>query len=73
MPKYKAKVQFTFTGTVDVVADNIFLAREYIDKHFACVVRPGSIHTSLGDEIPDWDFPVHAEKKLKSIRRQYRA
>ena len=66
MKAYKAKVKFVFEGIVFVNAENRNEATEFIDRHFGMVV--GDIHSVLGDdEIPDWDFPVHPEKKIVSI------
>jgi hypothetical protein len=67
MKKYKASVKFIFSGTVEVNAENKIEAFEYILKHFGATGI--NIQSVLPDEmIPDWDFPVHPEKKIKTIK-----
>ena len=69
MKQYKAKIKFTFEGTVDVNAENKAEAHEFLTKHFGMVV--GDIHSVLDDdEIPDWDFPVHPERRIISISKR---
>lgn len=63
MNKYNIKVRFTFEGEVKITAPSKQIAREYVEKHFGMTI--GNLHTSLNeDEIHDWEFPVHPEKKV---------
>jgi hypothetical protein len=69
MPKsYTVKTRFTFTGTFFVKADTKAMAREYVEKHCGMVMGRG-IHTSLPKEDADWNFPVHPDKGIVSVKR----
>lgn len=66
---FKVKCSFTFTGTFDVNAKNKDQAREFVEKHCGLVLG-GNIHSVLGDDqIPDWNFNVHPERKIHSIKK----
>jgi hypothetical protein len=67
MPTFKVKTQFIFTGEFTVKADNRQQAKEYVDKHCGLVIG-GDIHSSLPYEDVEWNFPVHPEKKIKSVK-----
>ena len=40
-----------------------------VQKHCGLVIG-GDIHSSLPDEDIDWDFSVHPEKQIRSIKQQ---
>jgi hypothetical protein len=66
---YKVKTRFIFEGDFEVNADNKEQAKEYVGKHCGFVLG-GNIHTSLPDEIiSDWDFSVHGDKEIISVKR----
>jgi len=71
MKTYKARVKFTFEGTVTVNAETKEEAHDYLTHHFGMII--GNLATSLSDdEIPDWEFPVHPEKSIIHIRKYYK-
>ena len=39
-------------------------AEEYAEKHCGLVLG-GDIHSSLPDEMVNWDFPIHPEKIVR--------
>jgi len=65
--QYTVKTQFVFKGLFIVNAHDKKQAREYVDKHCGLVLNRG-IHSSLPDDIVDWDFPIHPEKRICRIR-----
>jgi hypothetical protein len=38
-----------------------------VEKHCGLVLG-GSIHTTLDDDMVDWNFPVHPEKAIYHVR-----
>lgn len=68
MKKYKAKVHFSFEGEITVNAENRNLAHEYLTKHVGMNTIRG-IHSSLPDKDVDWEFKVHADKRILSLRQ----
>lgn len=65
MPKYKAKVIFTFEGDVVLRAKNRTQAEEILEKHFGgCNMQ---FQTTVEDM--DWEFPVHPKKSIQSITK----
>jgi len=66
MKQYTVKTRFKFEGLFFVKAKNKMQAREYVNNHCGLVLNRG-IHSSLSDEIVDWNFPVHPEKSIKTI------
>lgn len=67
MKSYIVKTTFTFTGTFKVKAENKQQAREQVEKDCGCVLGSG-IHSTLDDNQVDWDFPIHPETKINSIK-----
>jgi len=68
MARFKAKVQFVFEGEIEVIANNKELAKEYIERHTGLCLG-GNIHTTLPDDMIDWEFSSHAEKVIKKITK----
>nr|DAL13640.1 MAG TPA_asm: hypothetical protein [Caudoviricetes sp.] len=62
--EYSVKTKFVFEGTFTVKANDKEQAREYVEKHCGLVLG-GDIHTSLPDEIIDWNFSVHPQKIVR--------
>lgn len=62
--EYSVKAKFVFEGTFTVKAHDKVQAREYVEKHCGLVLG-GDIHTTLPDEIIDWNFSVHPQKIVR--------
>ena len=62
--EYKVKTKFVFEGEFYIKAENKEQAKEYVQKHCGLVLG-GDIHTSLPDEICNWNFNVHPDKIIK--------
>ncbi len=62
------ETQFVFSGKFYVKADNPEQAREYVMKHCGLVLGR-EIHTTLPDDMVNWDFEVHPETRCKRARR----
>lgn len=58
---YAVPTKFVFSGTFRIKAESQEQAEEYAEKHCGLVIG-GDIHSSLPDEMVNWDFPVHPEK-----------
>ncbi|MHB8261078.1 MAG: hypothetical protein ACYDCN_13400 [Bacteroidia bacterium] len=66
---YKVRTRFTFEGEFEVNAAHKEQAKEFVEKHCGFVIG-GDIHTSLPIEtIPDWEFSVHGDKKIISVKK----
>ncbi len=64
MKDYAIKVKFIFEGEVIVKAETKEEAKEIIKSDFNNTL--GEIGTGIyGDEIKDWNFPIHPEKIIK--------
>ena len=66
MKEYAVKTQFIFEGKFYIKAGDKTLAREYVEKHCGLVIN-GDIHSTLPDDVVDWDFPVHPKKLTGKI------
>lgn len=62
--KYTVKTKFIFEGEFYITAESKEQAKEYVMKHCGLVLG-GDIHTTLPDEICDWNFNVHSDKIVK--------
>ncbi len=67
MKKFEVKTQFIFEGVFELMAESREHAFECVNKHCGLVLG-GSIHTTLPDDDINWDFRVHPDKKIKSIK-----
>ena len=67
MKKFEVKTSFIFEGVFFVRAENKQKAAQSIKDSCGLVIG-GNIHSSLCDEDIDWNFVVHPEKKIKSIK-----
>jgi len=63
MKEYAIKTRFVFEGKFFIKASNKKQARKYVEKHCGLVLNRG-IHSTLPDDIVDWDFPYHSEKQI---------
>jgi len=68
MKEFEVKTRFVFDGVFKVKALNRQQAEEFVQKHCGLVIG-GDIHSSLPSEDIDWDFPVHPEKQIRSIKQ----
>lgn len=67
MNTYKVKVKLVWEGEVEVESSSMFEARSQAEKHFGAVSP--NFH-SASPQIKDWNFPVHPEKYVKSVKKQ---
>jgi len=67
MKKYIVKTQFIFEGNFFVNADDKYQAKEYIEKQCGLTLRNG-IHSTLSDDVIDWDFSMHSIKQIGRIK-----
>jgi hypothetical protein len=61
---FTVKAKFVFEGEFYIKAESKEQAKEYVMKHCGLVLG-GDIHTSLPDDICDWDFCVHPQKIVR--------
>ena len=61
---YTVPVRFVFRGEFKIQAASKAQAEEYAEKHCGLVLG-GDIHSSLPDEMVNWDFPIHPEKIVR--------
>ena len=66
MKTYAVKTQFSFIGKFFIKAENEKEAREWVE-HCCGLVIGGGIHTSLSDDLVDWEFPKHGYKTILNI------
>lgn len=62
--KYTVKTKFVFEGEFYIKAESKEQAKEYVINHCSLVLG-GEIHTTLPEEICDWEFNVHPDKIVK--------
>jgi hypothetical protein len=67
MRTYRVKVKAVFEGHFDIKAENREQAAEYAEKH--CGIVGPHIHSTLDDEDVDWEFDVHPDKKIVSVKK----
>jgi len=67
MKLYAVETRYIFKGSFYIRAENKAQAREYAEKQCGLVLGRG-IYSTLSDEDVDWDFPVHPDKVVGSIR-----
>ncbi len=67
MNEYQLSVDFIFSGKFIIKAESREQAWEWVAKYCGMVI--GSIQSTLPDESVDWEFPMHPEKKIKSIKQ----
>jgi hypothetical protein len=69
MKKYIVKTKFVFEGAFEVQAANRQEARRIVNEDCG-VVLGGTIHTSNKSSVTDWNFPVHPEKQIVSVKER---
>lgn len=58
---YTIKTKFIFEGKFYITAESEEQAKKYVMKHCGLVLG-GDIHTTLPNDICDWDFNIHPNK-----------
>jgi len=66
LQSYEIETSFTFTGVFKVKAKNEQEARDLIENHCGLVLG-GDIHSSLPEEIVDWNFDNHPIKETLDL------
>jgi hypothetical protein len=67
MKKYIVKTKFVFEGVFEVNAANRQEARRIVGED--CGMALGrTIHTSNGSSVSNWNFPIHPEKQVVSVK-----
>lgn len=61
---YTVKTKFVFEGEFYITAKSKAEARGFVENHCGLVIG-GNIHTTLPDEIIDWNFDVHSKKIIR--------
>lgn len=64
---YAVHVQYVFTGQYFVVAENEREARRAVLDECGLVMG-GTIHSTLGDELTDWNFDIHPETIISKVK-----
>jgi hypothetical protein len=62
MKTFAVKTRFSFTGMFYIKADSGAEAKDRIMNDCGLVMGRG-IHTGLSEELVNWDFPIHPEKR----------
>lgn len=60
---YSVPTKFIFSGVFYIKADTPAQAREFVEKHCGLVIG-GDIHSTLPDDMVEWNFIVHPEKVI---------
>lgn len=67
MKEYLLSVDFIFSGKFIIKAESREQAWEWVAKHCGMVI--GNVQSTLPNDSIDWEFPMHPEKKIKSIKQ----
>lgn len=69
MARYGVKVRYSFEGTYTVAAESREEAERMVMEDCGLVLG-GNIHTTRDDnEVTDWDFGIHPDTKVLSVRQ----
>lgn len=68
MAKYRVQTQFGFNGYFIVEADSITEAKRSIMQDCGLVMG-GGIHSNLPDEDINWNFPIHPDMEIQSVKK----
>jgi hypothetical protein len=69
MKNYIVKTRFVFEGDFIIKTSTKDEAREYVEKHCGLILGR-NIHSTLPDDIIDWNFSVHPKKLTGRITLQ---
>ncbi|MDD3063212.1 MAG: hypothetical protein PHX50_10350 [Massilibacteroides sp.] len=65
---YKVKTRFVFEGVFEVKASSRVEARQMVQDNCGMVLHSGiGIQTTLKDDVIDWNFSCHPDKKIVSV------
>lgn len=68
MAKYEVRVRYAFEGTYMVAAGNREEVKRMVEEDCGLVLG-GNIHTTRDDdEVTDWNFGIHPESQILSIK-----
>jgi len=65
--KYQVKVRYVFEGIYIIKTDTRENAIQSVIEHCGLVMG-GKIHTTLNVDTVDWDFCIHPELVIRSIK-----
>lgn len=69
MKTYTVKIQYVFEGAFEVKADSKQEARRIVDEDCGLVLG-GDIHTTSDEDVTYWDFSIHPDKNIKSVKNR---
>ena len=64
--RYAVETKFTFYGSFYVEADSENQAKEFVEQQCGMTMSRG-IHSTLGEDIVDWEFDSHPEKIISRV------
>jgi len=65
---YRVRTQYIFEGVFEVLADNKEDARQKVLQDCGLVMG-GNIHSTLPDEVVNWVFDRHPNKRIDRITK----
>ena len=65
---YRVRTQYIFEGVFEVVAESKEEARQKVLQNCGLVMG-GSIHSTLPDEVVNWVFDRHPNKRISRITK----
>ena len=65
---YRVRTQYIFEGVFEVVAESKEEARQKVLQNCGLVMG-GSIHSTLPDEVVNWVFDRHPNKRIDRIMK----
>lgn len=65
---YRVRTQYIFEGVFEVVAESKEEARQKVLQNCG-IVMGGSIHSTLPDEVVNWVFDRHLNKRIDRITK----
>ncbi|EGQ13063.1 hypothetical protein HMPREF9144_2496 [Prevotella pallens ATCC 700821] len=65
---YRVRTQYIFEGVFEVVAESKEEARQKVLQNCGLVMG-GSIHSTLPDEVVNWVFDRHPNKRIDRITK----
>lgn len=66
MARFNVETRFVFSGVFKVEAENEKEAERLVTEQCGLVLG-GNIHSSLPDDMVDWEFDMHPDKKIGSV------
>jgi len=64
---YQVRVRYVFEGVYTIKSDTRENAIRLVEKDCGFVMG-GSIHSTLNDDALDWNFSIHPEMIIRSVR-----